>query len=87
MVVLPRWTAEETKAPQSVDVQDQPMSPETLPPEAASSSEQGHPIPISESLVSPNRTRSGRAIHRPVSSMITFVEGSMWYLSTIRGKC
>ena len=42
------------------------MSPETLPPEAASPSEQGHLIPISESLVPPNRTRSGRAIHRPV---------------------
>ena len=68
-VAVPPRTAEETKAPQSVDVQDQPMSPslgvqdqpmspETLPPEAAS--------PISESLVPPNRTRSGRAIHRPV---------------------
>ena len=56
MAVLPRCTAEETKAPQSVDVQDQPMSPETLPPEAASPSEQGHPIPISESLIPPNRT-------------------------------
>ena len=65
MAVPPR-TAEETKAPQSVDVQDQPMSPETSPPEAASPSEQGHTIPISESLVPPNRTRSGRAIHRPV---------------------
>ena len=53
MVVLP---AEETKAPQSVDVQDQTLSPENLSPEAASPSEQGQPIPISESLVPPNRT-------------------------------
>ena len=77
MAVHPRCTAEETKAPQSLDVQDQPvspsldvqdqpMSPETLPPEAASPSEQRHPILISKSLVPPNRTRSGRAIHRPV---------------------
>ena len=65
-MAVPPHTAEETKAPQSVDVQDQPMSPETLPPEAASPSEQGHLIPISESLVPPNRTRSGRAIHPPV---------------------
>ena len=36
VAVLPCCTAEETKAPQSLDVQDQPMSPETLPPEAAS---------------------------------------------------
>ena len=56
MAVLPRCTAEETKAPQSLDVQDQPMSPETLSPEAASPSEQGRPIPISESLIPPNRT-------------------------------
>ena len=56
VVVLPGCTAEETKAPQSLDVQDQPMSPETLPPEVASPSEKGHPIPISESLVPPNRT-------------------------------
>ena len=39
VAVLPRCTAEETKAPQSVDVQDQPMSPETLSPKAASPSE------------------------------------------------
>ena len=38
VVVLPRCTAEETKVPQSMDVQDQPMSPETLSPEAASPS-------------------------------------------------
>ena len=66
VAVLPRCTADETKAPQSVDVQDQPISPETLSPEAVSPSEQGHPIPISKSLVPPNRTRSGRAIHPPV---------------------
>ena len=58
VAVLPRCTAEETKAPQSVDIQDQPMSPETLSPKAVSPSEQGHPIPIPESLVPPNRTRS-----------------------------
>ena len=45
-VAVPPRTAEVTKAPQSLDVQDQPMSPETLPPEAGSPSEQGHPIPI-----------------------------------------
>ena len=56
VAIITCCTAEEIKAPQSVDVQDQPMSPETLSPEAASPSEQGHPIPISESLVPPNRT-------------------------------
>ena len=66
VAVLPHCNSEETKAPQSVDVQDQPVSPETLSLEAASPSEQGHPVPISESLVPPNRTRCGRAIHPPM---------------------
>ncbi len=60
VAVVPSCTAAETKAPKSLDVQDQPMSPETLPPEVASPSEQGHPIPISETLIPPNRTPPNR---------------------------
>ena len=63
MAVPPPHTAEETKAPQSLDAQDQPCLQK--PYHLNSPSEQGHTIPISESLVPPNRTRSGRAIHPP----------------------